>query len=366
MRTHRDICELLAAVERDGGRLFAPRAALATITRTFGATFRRPGSRMLIGGDGRRVRGLSGGCPEADIAARAMQVIASGCAEQVRYDREYGLDALLELGCGGELEVLIEPVDDRAGLAFLELAARCWRERREGWLATLFAQDERCLPRPRRALWQDGWRVEEIGDPAVLQRLSALAEEKLRECLCTAVTLDAGDGRLELLLEALRPPVQLLIVGVNPVALALAELAARLGWNSTLVYHAAQAPGLPAATPALHAPPETLGRRAAIDARTYATVMTHNLERDTAYADALLATAAPYIGVLGSRRRSEELQSRLRAVGHALDGRLFAPAGLDIGSEDPDEIALSLLAQMKAFAGGKSGAPLHVLDTPIH
>ncbi|MBX6421265.1 MAG: XdhC family protein [Nevskia sp.] len=366
MRTHRDVFELLAAADRDGERLFAPRAALATITRTVGATFRRPGSRMLVGGDGSRVRGLSGGCPEADIATRARRVIETGVADLVRYDREYGLDALLELGCGGELEVLIEPVADRDSLGFLDLATQCWWQRREGWLATVYARDGACLPQPRRALWQDGWKLDQLGAPAVLAQLVAQAKQKLGTALCAHVQLDTPQGRLDALLEAIRPPVRLLIAGINPVAVTLANLAERFGWNATLVHHADEIPAAAADQPLLHAPPETVATRAACDARTYCAVMTHNLERDIAYAGALLATPAPYIGVLGSRRRSAALLARLREEGHEPDGRVFAPAGLDIGSEDPDEIALSLLAQMKAFESRKSGAPLAAIDTPIH
>jgi xanthine dehydrogenase accessory factor len=365
MRTYRDIYELLAAADGQD-RLFTPRAALATITRTVGATFRRPGSRMLVTGDGRRVRGLSGGCPEADITARALRAIQSGVAELVRYDREHGLDALIELGCGGELEVLIEPIGHRGELDFLDLAARCWSARREGWLATVYARDGACLPRPRRALWQEGWKLDQLGAPTLLAQLSALAQRKLDTALCAHAQLDTAQGQLDVLLEALRPPVHLLVAGINPVAQALASLAARLGWSATLLHHTNEPPSAAADLPLLCAPPERLATCVPCDARTYCAVMTHNLERDIAYAGALLATPAPYIGVLASRRRSAEVLARLREDGRHPDGRVFAPAGLDIGSEDPDEIALSLLAQMKAFENRKSGAPLAALDTPIH
>jgi xanthine dehydrogenase accessory factor len=79
------------------------RAALATIVRTRGSTFRRTGARMLVRADGTVVRGLSGGCPEQDIIGHARRVIASGQSRIVRYHRDSGFDVMMEMGCGGEL-----------------------------------------------------------------------------------------------------------------------------------------------------------------------------------------------------------------------------------------------------------------------
>ena len=110
MNTPQEFGVLLEGFKRLQSSGFAGGAALATLTRTHGSTFRRAGARMLVCGDGTVVRGLSGGCPEADIISRAHDVIGAGTARIVRYDRDNGLDALIELGCGGELEVLIEPL----------------------------------------------------------------------------------------------------------------------------------------------------------------------------------------------------------------------------------------------------------------
>ena len=149
MNTPQEFEPLLQGFRRLESSNFAGGGALATLTRTQGSTFRRAGARMLVCGDGMVVRGLSGGCPEADIIARAHEVIAAGTSRIVRYDRENGLDALIELGCGGELEVLIEPLSGEEQIRFVAAAQQCLSARRPGCLATAFARDGAVLA-PRR------------------------------------------------------------------------------------------------------------------------------------------------------------------------------------------------------------------------
>src|SRR5580698_7955617 len=114
------LIEALRTLRLDG----QPKAALATLTRTWGSTFRRPGTRMLVLGDGRVVCELSGGCPQRDIVARAREVIADALPRLVRYNAESGLDVLLEMGCGGELEILIEPLTVSHTVGFVDALAQ--------------------------------------------------------------------------------------------------------------------------------------------------------------------------------------------------------------------------------------------------
>src|ERR1700743_3527909 len=99
MNSAHELSTLVAAL-RDLHRAGAPKAALATLTRTRGSTFRRPGTRMLVHGDGRVVCELSGGCPQRDIVARAQEVMADRQPRLLRYNAESGLDLLIEMGCG--------------------------------------------------------------------------------------------------------------------------------------------------------------------------------------------------------------------------------------------------------------------------
>lgn len=365
MNTPQEFGALLAGLSRLEAQGFAGGAALATLTRTRGPTFRRPGARMLVCGDGTVVRGLSGGCPEADIVARAHEVIAQGAARLVRYDREHGLDALLELGCGGELEVLIEPIRGTDDLRFVAAVEKCLQARGTGFLATAFARGGRCLaPRPRRLVWNGSVAHDELGDPALTSAL-------LDGCLARpqdapfVERIDTGTGATDVLIEHLRPPQALAVIGINAGSLALARIGLQLGWTTTLVDHredAAAPAEMPAGAHFLCAAPAALPGKIPLDARSAAVVMTHNLERDIAYLGALRAAPLAYLGAIGSRERARKLA---QATGLA-PPRLRAPAGLDLGSETPEEIALAIAAEILASLTGHGGGALSGKQGPIH
>lgn len=361
--TSQELAALIEALHALRDRGFADGAALATLVRTRGPVFRRAGARMLVLGDGRVVRGLSAGCPEADIVQRANEVIASGHAAIVRYDREHGYDALLELGCGGDLEVLVEPLRGSADLRFIEAAANCAQARRSGLLLTLFARDGRCLPQPRRLLWAERVLLDELDDPRLSD--AALSQALSQPASGAGVmALSTRSGAYEMLVEPLLPSPALVLVGVNTTSLALAGLGAGLGWQCVLVDHReGDAPSeMPRGCRLLRASEHTLRQRIAFDARTAVVVMTHNLERDLACLQALRDAPVAYLGALGSRARAARMRNALGDAGT----RLRAPAGLDIGSETPEEIALAIAAEILGVLAGHGGGPLSTSDGPIH
>ncbi|GAC1621541.1 MAG: XdhC family protein [Nevskia sp.] len=368
MNTPQEFGALLAGLRRLADSGFARGGgALATLTQTRGSTFRRAGARMLVCGDGTVVRGLSGGCPEADIIGRAREVIAAGASCIVRYDRESGLDALLELGCGGELEVLIEPLSSTRDLDFIDAVARCLAARREGVLATVFRRDGAALlPKPQRMVIDEGRLVvNELGASALSPVVAELAEQRRMDRAPGVETVTLGEHRFDVLFESLIPPYALTVFGVNAGALALTRIAAGLGWAVTLVDDRADRP-LPAAIPEVVrrvvASPADLLDRLGFDARSFAVVMTHHLGRDIDYLRALQGTPLAYLGAIGSRQRVQRLFG-----GSGLDAsRLHAPAGLDLGSETPEEIALAIAAEILATVHARQAQSLSRSDGPIH
>ena len=365
MNTPQEFADLLAGLRRLEASGFAGGAALATLTRTRGATFRRPGARMLVCGDGVVVRGLSGGCPEADIIARAKEVIAADQPRIVRYDREHGLDALLELGCGGELEVLIEPLNGAADLRFVAPVEHCLTTRTPGFLATAFALDGRCLaPRPRRLVWNGEVLNDDFADVALSSAVIAVAGSN-HHARVAVERIATDTGATDVLIEKLVPPQALILIGTSAAALALARMATQLGWLTTLVDHRGDqgAPaGMPAAVRFVNATAATLTAKIPLDGRSSVVVMTHNLERDIEYLDALRSAPLAYLGAIGSRERTAKLQ---QATGLTAP-QLRAPAGLDLGSETPEEIALAIAAEILAVTTGHSGGVLSALSSPIH
>lgn len=333
--------------------------ALVTLLRTHGPAFRRAGARMLVAADGRIVRGLSAGCPEADIAGRAREAIREARARVLRYDREHAYDTLLEMGCGGELEVLIEPLHE-AEPAFVRAVAGCMEARRDGLLATAWARDGECLPQPLHLVQSGDVLLDEFDDPplrdAVLSLRVSPAEARAR-----VERIDTQTGSVDVLIEALQPPLAAVLIGLNATSRALARLGATLGWQVRVIDHREPA-GTEAGIEIVQAAPQQLLERLHFDARTVAVVMTHNLERDLDYLHALRAAPLAYLGALGSRTRA----TRMREACGATAAPLHAPAGLDIGSETPEEIALAIGAEIQAVLAGRDGASLSTSRRPIH
>lgn len=356
MNTPQEFAPLLAAL-----RSLAPEGAvLATLTRTSGSTFRRAGARMLIHADGRVLRGLSGGCPERDISLQARDALREGRARVLHYNRQQNFDVMLEMGCGGELEVLLEPLRSGADIAFAEAAQRCLQQRRRGVLATVYTHRGVCLPQPQHLLHEAEQTHDGISDPA----LSAAVQQRLAQLPARFKPQVETLAEHEVLFEVLEAPLQATLIGSNASSHALARLLVQLGWSVQLIgtqAGAAPAEDLPAEVQHRALSPQQLDTLP-FDARSQVLVMTHNFELDLDYLRPLVTQPLAYLGTVGARTRVQRLREQLGEI----RANFHAPAGLDIGSETPEEIALAIAAEMLAVANGHEGGLLSRVQTPIH
>jgi xanthine/CO dehydrogenase XdhC/CoxF family maturation factor len=272
---------------------------------------------------------------------------------------------MLETGCGGELEVLIEPLREPRDLAFLETIAELRSRRVVGAMATVYAVDGQVLaPRPVRMVHGDGIVWTDIEDSSLRDRIAAELQPA-RAVFATAAATHrvATNGRhYEVLVESLRPPHALVIIGDGVSAQSLAELSVRLGWQTTLVDHSHKTKDESDGICRINALPRALTAHVPLDKATSAVLMTHHLERDLAYLEALLETPVGYLGVVGSRQRT----ARVREAFPQTHARLHAPAGLDVGSETPQEIALAVASEILAVRNGRTGGSLSQSQTAIH
>lgn len=358
-------CErLYAGARRLQAADFEHAGALATITRTLGSTFRRAGTSMLVNADGSVVCALSGGCPQRDILLRALRVIATDRPEVARYNRDSGLDVLMEMGCGGELEVLIEPLSRARDMHFLEVVANSCSQRVAGFMATAFAQEGAALsPRPQRLVWIGTVEWNDIRDAALATLIMSIGIDLSPHSRAVVQRVETAHGTVDVLFEVLRPVHALIAIGINAASLALADIAGRLGWQILLIDHLdspAEAATLPANTRVLHATPEALRRIVPLDRYSSVVVMTFNVERDIAYLNALADAPVAYLGAIGSRERSSRMHAETAGA------RLHAPAGLDIGSETPEEIALAVSAEILAHLNARAGGSLSSSSGTIH
>jgi xanthine/CO dehydrogenase XdhC/CoxF family maturation factor len=228
---------------------------------------------------------------------------------------------------------------------------------------SVFARDGECLPQPRRLVWCDGVVHDGLADPALTEALLARVDALSREAGARLQAIETRSGTFDAFVERLLPPLRLVVVGTGLIPTALTRVAQTLGWQTVLVDHREQpTEATPPGVQRVWAEPRHLAERVAIDARTAVVVVTHNLERDLDYLRALPRGRAGYVGALGSRGRAGKMHL---ALGDLASG-LHAPAGLDIGSETPEEIALAIASEIQAVTSGHGGGRLSTTQGPIH
>ncbi|MBU6248291.1 MAG: XdhC family protein [Xanthomonadaceae bacterium] len=332
-----------------------PGAALVTLVRTQGAAFRRIGTRMLVHADGHATCELAGGCPQRDLVLQACEAIACGGPRLVRYGEEGGLDLLMEMGCGGELEVHIEPLAHARARLHADILDACLQRRQAGWLVTVFARDGEAVP-ARHWLRFDGDEVrDDLDVPGLSDAVGQAVHGRPDRPACTQV--DTASGRHDLLIEPVQPPHALVVIGSGAVARALLPLADALGWSITVVDHdgdrLAAMPMVPGCR-RVHAAPEALASHVPLDRWTSVVVMTHHLAKDIDYLAALRDRPLAYVGLLGARGRVAKVIAGAAAQAMAV----HAPVGLDLGADGPAEIALAIVAEILAVVRQRAGGPL--------
>jgi xanthine dehydrogenase accessory factor len=295
-------------------------AALITLVRVEGSSYRRVGARLLVGVDGDYAGSISGGCLEAEVVKKAAWMTRAGAVVE-RYSTLFDDTAEIPygLGCGGTVDLLIEPAGTREFEALMETLE-----------ASLRGEERRVV-----TVLPDG------GAP--LRRL-------------------IGEGELQGFEEWIEAPQRLFVFGAGNDAQPMVEMAALLGWTVTVVDGRAQwarEERFPGAAAVIAAETfEELGGLA-IGVRDAAVVMSHSYEQDRHWLAGLLPLAPRYLGLLGARHRSALLVSEAAAklgwsVERVCEG-LFAPVGLDLGGDGAEAIALAVIAEIQACCKGKLG-----------
>lgn len=319
------------------------RAALVTILKTSGSTFRRVGAAMLVYPDGSVVNALSGGCPQRDLVEWAKGAIRSGRIQYVAYNAEQGLDLLLEMGCSGTLEVIVEPVSPEL-TDFVDALEEAIGAREPFLITTRYPAEGA----PERVARTVSKADSSVGPPT-----------EVAQALCTC----GADGSV-ILEESFLPAIRLVIAGACLEALDLARTGRLLGWSGAIVDAAPerleQMPSLVDGWERCVAFPQALSVSTRIDASTAFVSMTHNLDQDIAYLLAARDGGAFYLGALGSRERAHTVSRIINS------SALHMPAGLDVGSNTSLEIGLAVVAEVMAHRNRRDGRPLRLSSGPIH
>jgi len=287
------------------------RLAVATVVRTWNSAPRAIGSHMLIHEDGRFEGSVSGGCVEGDVLQAAAQVVTDNHHQILDFGVENETAWKVGLPCGGEIRILVQPVSP------------------EGFAETLFAQIE---------------EARAAGD--------TLSTATDLETGITQLAEAAGD---DVWINHYGPRRRLLIVGAVQIAQSLARIACELDIEPIIIdprerfLSADRFPDVPRDD---RWPDEAIAAHHP-DSRTAIVVLSHDPKIDDPALIAASETPASYIAALGSRKSHAARMERLRAQGLSDEqlARIDGPAGLNIGSVGPAEIALSIAASMiAAFA----------------
>ncbi len=368
-----ELMQLLSAID-DAKRAGKP-AALATVVRVKGSAYRREGTKMLIDADGKQVCMISGGCLEAEVAEIAQQVIQSGKPVLQAFDLAEDVVWGLGLGCGGAVDVYIEAFDESAAYqAWLEAV----KQQQSACLASIIETEKPAgsLSVGRLFIAADGQLTGSLGTATLDQELRELALGRMRglypRSFIHHVRL-ADHGDVAIFLDFHVPAAELLIFGAGHDAIPLANLAHTLGLRVSIIdaRPAFVTPErFPQAERLIRTHPSGFNEHVRIQARSYVMVMNHHLERDTASLAFALRSPAAYIGVLGPRQRYQDMLDALQEDGQSFSeaqlSRVRNPVGVDIGADTPQEIAVSIMAELTALRGGYGAGFLSDRDGFIH
>jgi xanthine dehydrogenase accessory factor len=353
------------------------RCVLATVVDVAGSAYRLPGARMLVTEAEWLAGSISGGCLESDVVTRAREVIASNQATVVTYDTTGDDDIVfgVGLGCRGVIRVLLEPVAMVPGSAdFVSFAERCLQRQQAGIVATVVDAGTGAVRTGSRLLSVAGGTV--ASDIENTEIKNAI-EKHLLEIQGTTESglkvLNLREASVEVFFEAIQQPTPLIVFGAGHDAMPLVRLGKELGWHVTVVDHR------PAYTTAKRFPEtdavvisgrDQIPEQIKFTADTLAVIMTHNYLRDLSLVKALLQSPARYVGLLGPKKRTNELLTEAKQQGFEATTeqlqRFYAPVGLDIGSENPEEVALSIVAEMRAVIANRAPGHLRNRSGAIH
>ena len=366
----RERLEIADQVERLGPE---DNAVLATVVDVQGSSYRLPGAKMLILENGETVGMVSGGCLEADVLERAKKVAATGEPCVFTYDTTGDENSVfrLNMGCRGIVRILLESADG-TGPLIMRAMRSVVETRQPVAVATLIGSTG---PVGARALLDKTGEFTTDGLPSFFDD-DAEFRESCKQSFDTSPgtkIFETPEGSFEFSFEVISPPIALHIFGAGADAIPLVAAAGGLGWQVNVLDHR---PAFVTASRFPNAQNRFLIRDdepqpdIVIDNLTAAVAMAHNYDRDRENLARLLASDAFYVGALGPRKRTDQMLNEFAESGLSFSNdqlaRLFAPAGLDIGADTPEGIALSIIAEINAALHDRTGGFLRERQSPIY
>ncbi|MEO6917169.1 MAG: XdhC family protein, partial [Chitinophagaceae bacterium] len=338
-------------------------AALATLVRLEGSSYRRMGARMLVKEDGHYVGGISGGCLEGDALRRAQKAIIQKRAGIITYDttRTDGHELGIGLGCNGIIDVLFSPLIPDDIFNPVNVLSGIVTTRTPAVIVTITSNRNRQDLLGKSLLYQN---ENQFLEQFFIPGLASSVLKDIHRCLQEKSSINkhyGADEETRVFIEFIAPQLHLVIYGGHHDVISMVKVADELGWKTTVVMN------LLKADKSLFASAGKIldrndPRQPVHDEYCAAILMSHDYKTDQENLERLIDSQAFYIGVLGPRSRTEKMYTAFDSASIHLSKKqrekIFSPAGLDIGATTPEEIALSIAAEIKTCASGRKGMPL--------
>ncbi|MFD2941635.1 XdhC family protein [Flavobacterium notoginsengisoli] len=366
----KEISEILKAYSK--AKAAGKKTALATVVKVEGSSYRQPGARMLVTEEGELTGAISGGCLEGDALRKALLSIHQKQNKLITYNtsNEDDIELGLQLGCNGIVHILFEYIHDEALNNPIQLLQQLEIERKEAVIVTVFSLKRNAKQIGTALFYRKENSVLKNTDE-VLNIIAAVKEVWKNKT--SIVKKLQPENESEALVEYIKPPVSIVIAGAGNDVQPLVKMASILGWKIIIgdgrVTHAIEK-RFPKADTVKAVKPAQFLENITIDDQTYFVLMTHNYKYDLAVLKSLLETNCQYIGILGPKtklhRMLDDLQNEGITIVEEQLKRIYSPIGLDIGAETSEEIALSIVSEIKAFSTAKTGTSLKFKSGKIH
>ena len=347
-------------------------AALATVVSVEESAYRRIGARMLVQSSGIWIGGISGGCLEGDALKRAHVAIFKKEPSIVVYDTMDDDDHQIGvgLGCNGRIEVLFTPIDPTDKNNPIERLKTILQKRTPSIFYQVIGLEDKDIR--KMGLFADEDSLDLFVNTLaiskeVLNEKTALVHQHKKSKVFDFET--QTDQTISVLIEFLRPELKLIIIGDNYDVNAFVGIANELGWEINIV-------GLQRKLDKsiFSLSKQVLSYEQAsdliIDEYTVVVLMSHDYKWDMEMLQLFLKQNPPYMGMLGPKKRMVKMQKELQEQQGDINLEnldfFFSPIGLDIGAESPEEIALSIAAEIIAHFRKRTGSFLRLRLGTIH
>ncbi len=329
--------------------------AVATVVKANGSPMRPLGSKMAVTNQQQIAGSVTGGCIEGAVYDEAQQVIRSGKPKIVRYGVASDQTPWeIGLSCGSSLDVLIEPLESTVWRQSLPIIQEFLEQNALLTVVTLLSGENMGA---KLLIHGEDETTGSLGSSDLDQAALEAAKKQLISMDSTNIILPLADREEEIFIDILIPPARLVIVGAVHIAIPMVKLAKTLGMHTIVLDPRktyANRERFPDADKIIIEWPADALEKLKPDQGTYVAVVSHDEKLDNPALAVALKSQAKYVGVLGNRRNIPKRLDILREMGVNEEQlkHLHAPIGLNLGAVQPEEIALSVIAQIVAVRHG--------------